>query len=86
MKTIQLQIIDDQDHREVTLINAKGDKFTFNPLKHEGFDSFLSGCKIASDGDLAGVVGRSEQLPNTCQDYARGKTGCIMNGHCKECS
>lgn len=43
-------MIDDQDHYEVKLVNDKGDTFTFNPFQHEGFDSFLSGCKIVSDG------------------------------------
>ncbi len=40
MKTIQLEIIEDQDHTETTLINSKGDKFTL---------SFVRGSFQASD-------------------------------------
>ena len=27
----------------------------------------------------------SNGLPDECQDYARGNTGCVMNGHCIKC-
>lgn len=43
-KRIELTI-EHKDHHTVELRNANGDRFTYNPLIHIGFESFLMGAK-----------------------------------------
>ena len=40
-KKITLEIVH-QDHDKVILTNKNGDTFTYNPLVHEEFDTFLT--------------------------------------------
>jgi hypothetical protein len=46
-KTIELQI-ENISPFEVVLTNGNGDTFTYNPIKHESLEDFLSGAKTVN--------------------------------------
>ena len=48
--------IEHKDHNTVELTNCKGDTFTYDPQKHEGFEDFLSGAKILPIADVVGTL------------------------------